>query len=159
MADEQPILQLAEFLSLFARAGSQAAQEAARESKRHLLEFFDEKDGEHTAKTVTVKAGGQDVKVPLLSIAQPASVRFGDMKLKFAAAVDITKVGAAVHNHEGLMKKAIEVEVELSFESQEPPEGFELIRDRFNRDLDQALGRVSISALNITPAEAKEEIE
>ena len=37
-----PVIRLADFLSHFAAAGGQAAQACARESKKHLIEFFDQ---------------------------------------------------------------------------------------------------------------------
>lgn len=156
MAIGNPVIRLADFLARFAKAGAEAAQECARESRRHLLEFFQEKDGDLIAKVVKVNAGGRDVEVPLLAITQPASVRFSEMELKFGLSVDISTKGETfVHNHRKLLKKAVDVDVVMRFDTSESPEGFELLRDRFNQDLSSALGNI-VPETPLTPAKEKE---
>ena len=140
-----PVIRLADFLSHFAAAGGQAAQACARESKKHLMEFFDQEGEVLRPRTVTFETGGRTITVPLIALAQPSGVRFSRMQMQFSASVDVSRDGeASVHNHKGLLKHTVEVDVTLEFDAAENAEAIELIRERLNRELSRNLEDVTV---------------
>ena len=149
---KNPVIKMADFLAKFAKAGGYAAQAAARESREHMMELFEERDGELHAKSVKVKVGDIDVDVPLISLTGVSSVIMRSMALKFAGSIDMTTEGeATMQGHSGLFKKAIDCEVVLKFDGTGSPEGMELIRDKLNKELSSKLS-ATIPAAVLTPA-------
>ena len=144
-AQSGPVIRLADFLSHFAAAGGQAAQACARESKKHLMEFFDQEEGVLRPRTVKFETGGRTITVPLFALAQPSGVRFSRMQMQFSASVDVSRDGEAnVHNHKGLLKRTVDVDVTLEFDATDNAEAIELIRERLNRELSRNLDDITV---------------
>ena len=139
-----PTVSMTDFLKKFSHAGNLAAREAATRSMNHVLEMFEEKDGELHARTVNIKAGENTVEVPLLTLMMPPYVSLGTLSIKFQVSVDITDEGdCLLYPHSKLMEKAVECEVAMDFEALETPEGIELLRDFMNKRLSHELGTSS----------------
>lgn len=153
----RPVVKLADFLAHFAKAGAEAAHACAERSKDYLMDLFERREHGLVPKTVRVNAAGRAVDVPLLSIAQTPATRFDTMQMGFSASVDVTRDGeTTVSNHCRLLKKSVEVDVQMTFKAADPPEGLELVRDRLNRDLSDALGKI-VPAVPLEPSEPVKE--
>ena len=138
---KSPVLKLSDFLAHFARAGAEAAYSAAEHSKEYLMEMFEpDENGGMVPIMVTTTIGTQRINVPLLTLTPTANVGFQNMRMCFKASVDIESDGTAiVHNHKDLLKRSVDVDVDMTFVAKDPPEGFELLREKLNNQLSQEL--------------------
>ena len=139
---KSPVLKLSDFLAHFAKSGAEAAYSAAEHSKEYMMEMFepDKENGGMTPKMVYANLNGQLIEIPLLTLTPAANVGFKEMRMSFKASLDIESDGTAiVHNHKDLLKRSVDVDVDMTFVTKDPPEGFELLREKLNNQLSQAL--------------------
>ena len=135
-------LKLSQLLVKVAESGAEASISAAEQSRKHMLDMFEETAaGEYKPKLVKLELQGVQIEVPKMTLMPPSDVRFHSMKMAFAAAVDVEKDGTAtLFNHLNLFQRTVDVKVAMEFRCTTPPEGFELIREKLQRDLAHELG-------------------
>ena len=135
-------LKLSELLKKIAESGAEASISAAEQSRKHMLDLFEETDdGDYAPKMVKLELQGVQIDVPKMTLMPPSDVRFHTMKMAFAASVDVEKDGTAtLFNHLNLFQRTVDVKVAMEFRATNPPEGFELIREKLQRTLAHELG-------------------
>ena len=138
-------LKLSQLLVKVAESGAEASISAAEQSRKHMLDMFEETaPGEYKPRMVKLKVNGAQIDVPKLTLMPPSDVRFHTMKMAFAASVDVEKDGTAtLFNHLNLFQRTVDVKVAMEFRATDPPEGFELIREKLQRSLAHELGTLN----------------
>ena len=134
-------LKLSQLLIKIAESGAEASISAAEQSRRHMLDLFEEtEDGDYTPKMVKLTLNGVTIDVPKITLLPASDVRFQSMKMAFAASVDVEKDGTAtLFNHFNLFQRTVDVKVQMAFSSTDPPEGFALICNALQHELGHAL--------------------
>ena len=139
-------MNLSDFVSKFGQAGTEASAACERYAQDRLESLCDrDADGNLVPKTMNIVIGGQLVSVPLISLIAPTRLDVEKFEVQFKANIQFSEDGSSsptVMNHSGLLRKGVEVEAKIIFNSDASVEAIELLRDKANKGLAAALSSV-----------------
>lgn len=108
--------------------------------QKRIEELTEEVDGKRRLKTVTVAVDGHDHDVALLQIMSPKRLYPEALKFKFTTTMTMDDDGEAqMTGHCGLLKRGVEMDVEMEFRAGDQLEAVELVRERLNKELAEKL--------------------
>ena len=140
-----------DFASKFQEAAAHVIREFDDAARARLEELTDTDgpDGKRRLRSVTVVVGGKEHEVTLLQLMSPKRLTPDRMKIRFKTTVSIDGDGVRMTGHCGLLKKGVDLDVEMEFRADDQLEAVELVRERLNRDLAAMLE----TAVEVNPKE------
>ena len=158
-------MRLSEFLAEIGRAGGIAAHAASQYSEERLLGHctFQKDQKSYKPDTIGIIIDGKVIPVPRYVLSRAGGLDLGQLKVEFEATVDLdsaarghdpkaetnspdTKIG--VRFKRGLFRNDTHVKVEATFTMGPPPEAAEVVADRLNEILREAIEQSKMKGEN-----------
>ena len=138
---------LDDFFAEIGRSGvkaSEACEEYANLRLRKLCKVEKDDDGNEVLipnKSVIRLAGG-DVELAMMQLMSRTRLDVETLGVSFKTTIDLGEDGSTeLAGHVGLLKNSIEIDANITFKAHDSTEALELLRERADRSLSQALSR------------------